>query len=328
MHSNHYCSVSNEALRIEKFAHSANATGQRHDLIKHLRAVSLLAASFAAAFEGQELAGSAGLLHDIGKVHSEWQGYLVAVEDHPTLKGTGPDHKGAGAVFLLEQGLPDLALLIQGHHGGLTTPQQVKDWLQERKQDPHVNESIALAKQYLSELQQTARPRIPPFVHSRLEGEFFLRMLFSALVDADSLDTERHFKKRSTFLRQTSWEMAHLLAQFEAHYQQFAHVPQTPVNRVRASVYLHCVRAARKPPGFYRLTVPTGGGKTLASLAFSLFHAVAHGKKRLIYAIPFMSITEQTAHIFRQIFSGGVLEHHSGLLFPEQQELLTREGLW
>lgn len=312
----------------ELFAHSRNAAGQRHSLLEHIRSVSSLAASFAEEFGGQELAYWIGVLHDIGKFHPEWQSYLLAVEADASKKGTGPDHKGAGAVLIVEQGLPTLALLIQGHHGGLTSPRKHKDWLKECKQDPHVAESIALAKLHLPELQQRIQPAIPPFIQTRLEVELYQRMLFSALVDADSLDAEAHFKRNNSALRQIPLDMAHLLRQFEIFYRQFADPPQTSVNRVRASVYHDCVHQARNNPGFYRLTVPTGGGKTLASLAFSLHHAVFQKKKRLIYAIPYMSITEQTARVFREIFSQGVLEHHSGLLFPEAQETLTRDQVW
>lgn len=154
-------------------------------------------------------------------------------------------------------------------------------------------------------------------------------MLFSALVDADFLDTEGHFRGARAGLRSSSWTIEALLARFEVSYQKrFATAPPTPVNRVRAQVYQDCLRMAKEPPGLYRLTVPTGGGKTLSSLAFGLHHAHQHHQRRLIYAIPYMSITEQIARIFREMFPDGVLEHHSGIVFPENPEMLTNHDLW
>lgn len=314
---------------MEAIAHTKNDSDQYHLLGEHLLQVAQMASIFAEPLGASPLAHAVGLLHDIGKYHHAFQEYLLGVEQNPALKGHGPEHKGAGAVFLADTGMPDLALLIQGHHGGLPSRGMFLPWLRDRQQDPAVRDSIAVARQMLPELQAFSRPSAPAFLQTRLAAEFFLRMLFSALIDADFLDTEAHFRSARARLRSSTWTIASLLARFEASYQErFAEAPPTRVNRVRAQVYQDCLHIAKGPPGFYRLTVPTGGGKTLSSLAFGLHHAHHHNKRRLIYAIPYMSITEQTAQEFRRMFPDGVLEHHSGIIPPEHPETLTKHDLW
>jgi CRISPR-associated endonuclease/helicase Cas3 len=137
-------------------------------------------------------------------------------------------------------------------------------------------------------------------------------MLFSCLVDADFLDTEQFMDERKSALRAEYASLAELKASFDVHMaEKAANAPASKVNSIRADVLSHCRAAAAGSPGIFTLTVPTGGGKTLSSMAFALEHAMAHQKRRIIYAIPFTSIIEQTANIFRSIFGDAVIEHHS-----------------
>jgi CRISPR-associated endonuclease/helicase Cas3 len=302
------------------YAHSRNENGQRHDLVAHLRAVAERASGFAEGFGGAELAHRLGMWHDLGKFNPEFQGYLRRCEADPKAKGSGPDHKGAGAQ-LCRQRLGPLSLLIQGHHGGLKTPTDFEKWFAERSKGPALRESLDLARREIPDLDPPARPALPPHVRDPLTAEFFMRMLFSALVDADHLDTEAHFQAAKSALRGTDVSLEELWGRFGRYHRELGGDGEGIVDEVRREVYEACLGAAEKPPGLFRLTVPTGGGKTLSGMAFALRHALRHGLERVIVAVPYISITEQTAGVYRRAFadaSGGddaasvVLEHHSG----------------
>ena len=299
------------------YAHSRNNQGQRHELVTHVREVARLAAGFADAFGAADLARWLGLWHDLGKFHPDFQAYLQRCEDDPRGQRRGPDHKAVGARQAARQGLGLAAMLIHGHHGGLATPTTCKQWLAERSGDPSLDQALALARAALPELDQREPIALPTSIlRDPLAAETFLRLLFSALVDADFLDTERHFQPEQAAERGIEVPLAELWEKFERYYQQFPQYPTDPVGRVRRKVYEACVAAAEQPPGLYRLAVPTGGGKTLASMAFALRHALKHGQRRVIVAVPYISITEQTADIYQRVFDTGsegpvVLEHHS-----------------
>ena len=133
-------------------------------------------------------------------------------------------------------------------------------------------------------------------------------------MDADFLDTEAFMDAGKAGQRINALTLLDLFPRFNAYMEeQFSYAPPTQVNRIRAEVLRQCRDKAQEAPGLFSLTVPTGGGKTLSSLAFALEHAARHGKRRIIYAIPYTSIIEQTANVFRDIFPDEVIEHHSNL---------------
>ncbi len=299
------------------YAHSRNAQGRRQDLEEHIRAVAALAERFASDFNAGSLGRLLGLCHDIGKYDPAWQAYLLASEAGTSKRGHGPDHKGAGAHLASAQ-LSLAALLVQGHHGGLRCQDDVKQWLKERGADPATGEAIRLAKQALPELSAAYRFSVPDAIRrDPLCAEMYLRMAFSALVDADYLDTEAHLKGRHARSRGSTATMQDLWERFESHH---ASMPwrDDAVSAVRTVVYDACITAAPQSPGLFRLAVPTGGGKTLSSMAFALRHALHHDMRRVIVAVPFISITDQTAKAYRSVFDDGakdqrvILEHHSG----------------
>ncbi len=161
-----------------------------------------------------------------------------------------------------------------------------------------------------------AKAEIAALATSEVEAEFMLRLVYSCLVDADSLDTEAHFEAERAARRGSNFDITELEKQLlSAQCALLAAAEDTPVNQVRRSVYEDCLAAAELPPGVFRLTVPTGGGKTRSSLAFALRHAALHGLSRVIYAVPFTSIIEQTAEVFRSVFEDqhAILEHHSAV---------------
>ena len=302
------------------FAHSKNRDGLRHGLAAHSRRVAADARAFAAPLgaAAADLAYALGLLHDVGKAGPEFQAYLAACE---TAKPPprGPDHKAAGARLAVRRGFDVLALVIQGHHGGLHDPGDLKQWLLKRADDPTLAEAIARAETGMPELREVGTPALPPHVRSQRDLEFFLRLLFSTIVDADYLDTERHFNDRKAATRGSDLTPADLLERFNAHPPAPATACTTTVRAARDAMYDACVTAANLPPGFFRLTMPTGGGKTRSGMAFALRHAVRYGMRRVIIAVPFISITEQTAKVYRDLFADAdddrpaVLEHHSGV---------------
>ena len=313
-------STSNDnEIRREWFAHSRNSQGVRHDLVTHLSEVANLAALFAETFSAREPAYYAGLWHDVGKFTEAFQHYLRDCEADPQRKTRGPDHKAAGA-RLAAQHLGLAALTIQGHHGGLKSLEEFRSWLDARGKEADVSEALTKAAATLPDLTPHTRPLLPTHVeHDRHSAEFFVRMLFSALVDADYLDTERHFRPDKSAQRFEALSLESLWTQFEADQAQLSGQRSDPLSRARHEIYEACLTAAEEQPGFFRLSVPTGGGKTRSAMAFALTHAVRHGLRRVVMAVPFISITEQTADVYRAIFDGAdpavpaVLEHHSAV---------------
>lgn len=306
------------------WAHSLNASGHRHDLVAHLRGAAARARSFAEPFAAGELAYRAGLWHDLGKFSPAWQDYLLASERDFELRGHGPDHKGAGAAFSRQSGIDIAALLIQGHHGGLQSRPYLSNWLHEKASTPATLAALRLAQESLPELASLPL-WTPPALRNPRSVEMYLRMVFSCLVDGDFLDTEAHFDPAQAAARPPDHTLAELRARFERDQARFDSGPRDVVSTVRSEVYHACLEAAVQPRGFYRLTVPTGGGKTRSGMAFALAHAEEHRLARVVVAIPFISITEQTADVYRGIFerpgeAPSVLEHHSSRMDDGTEE--------
>ena len=306
------------------YAHSPDPSGQWHDLQVHLRGTAERARTFAAPFGGGDVAEVLGLWHDIGKFHPAWQAYLQASTDNPRLRGTGPEHKLAGAILAAEHPvLRSLALVIAGHHGGLPAAADLRARLEGDDGGAAARLALQLAREAMPDLETVARrltreQSVPAAIAGggRQAFEHYVRMVFSALVDADFLDTEQHFDRgRSAVRTRADSTAADLLDLLLA--DQRTRFPGTSdlMGNARCEVFEACLSSAAHPPGWFRLAVPTGGGKTRAGLAFALRHAALHGLRRVVVAVPFVSITEQTAEVYRDIFRAAeddiVLEHHS-----------------
>ena len=157
---------------------------------------------------------------------------------------------------------------------------------------------------------------------------FWVRLLFSCLVDADFLDTETFYNPAQAMNRAKYPEIPQLLKIFDEYMQaKQAQSSPTEVNLIRSRVLNQCIAKAEESPGIYTLTVPTGGGKTLSSMAFALHHATRYKKRRIIYVIPYTSIIEQTAEQFRTIFSEAVIEHQSNLDTSDENKDNARSRL-
>src|SRR6266566_5048263 len=240
---------------MSSIAHTKNPRGSRQDLEEHLRNVADAAERYCASFGGASIGRYAGLLHHIGKYDPAFQQYLLNAERNPAKGMRGPDHKGAGTVLAqtVESG-GLMAFLINGHHGGLAARSDLKTTIRERMTNKPVQDAIATAKRTIPELQAIPRALIPAHICTGLEREFFARIVFSALVDADFLDTEQHFNARKRPERANGWPMADLWERFTASYvQAFVDAPKSSLNAIRAEVYQNCLDAASLPPGFFRL---------------------------------------------------------------------------
>lgn len=317
------------------WAHSPNQRGEWHPLVEHLRGTAERAATLAAPFGGSESARLLGLFHDLGKFNPAWQRYLADSTVNPTLRGTGPEHKLAGALLASRHALlQPFSLAIAGHHGGLPALTDFKNRRLTDEQDLQVaEESLRLARLAQLDLDPDVAEVIPAAVLAggARAAEHFVRMVFSALVDADFLDTEWHFDTARAMGRsQTTVEMQTLLQDLIADQETRFAGASGRVAEARREIFEASRRAAELPPGVFRLTVPTGGGKTRAGLAFALEHAVRHGHRRVIVAVPFLSITEQTAEVYRDLFpgEGTVLEHHSAFQENGHEGDLTRHVTW
>lgn len=298
------------------FAHSKNKRGKMHPLEVHLCAVGELAAWFAVEFNCSDLARLIGVLHDCGKCSFLWQQKLEIVSG--TKERVGIDHKTLGCEVAEQLGLGDLSVVLHGHHGGLTSPRSVGRSRESlgRIDLEALDDARGRYTGVTGDLQWAEKLRIP-WENAHVK-EMGLRLLFSALVDADFLDTAAHFagKKKATLTEHANFDR--LLRRFEkAREAKLAEHESSPRDLEREAVYAACLEAAVSVPGIYRLSVGTGLGKTFSGMGFALRHAALHGKRRVVVAVPWKTVTEQNAEEYRDLLDTAeervVLEHHSGV---------------
>lgn len=275
---------------------------------EHSLEVAKLAKQFASNFGMGEWGYVLGLLHDKGKEKRQFQEYIRDVNDIPGHKGytqEGKAHAYVGALIARQvygkQATQLFCNPIASHHRGLYNYHELGKWLTKS-----IPEEIDII---------TERPILnrPPFKMSGDELHHLSRMMFSCLVDADYLNTEFFMDEPTSQLRGCHTSLQDLMPLLELYLDklQLSSV-QSDVNKIRQKVQACCREMSMNPRGFYSLTVPTGGGKTLSSLVWAMQHAVYHGLKRIVFAIPYTSIIVQTAAILKEIFGEeAVLEHHS-----------------
>lgn len=317
------------------FAHSSKNPDKSdwQPLAEHLQAAGRLAADKASIFGGEQLAEIAGLLHDLGKYTDEFQrrisGDLLRV-----------DHATRGAILAVERYGPLGKLLaygIAGHHAGLANGRDPgeRTALVERLKGVGLPTLLAQWQEEI-QLPDKSQLKLPPLTLRKeravFQQAFLARMLFSCLVDADFLDTEAFYQRlegRTSRRASQHPELPALRDALNKHLAGFK--ADSPVNQLRADILCHVRGGAEHEPGLFSLTVPTGGGKTLASLAFALDHAIRHGLRRVIYVIPFTSIVEQNAAVFRralgELGEQAVLEHHSAFSDDRSKDLQARDKL-
>lgn len=307
------------------FAHSGSL-GDKSDwqaLSQHLLAVARMAADFARPFGLDKAAYAAGLFHDLGKYDPDFQRRLEGV-------AIQVDHSTAGAVML--QGLTKgadafmaelIAYGILGHHAGLPDRNTSHPGCFERrferftdKLDPVWRNELSFHPADLMP-EQITKAVSARKAYAKFDLSVVARFLFSCLVDADFKDTEAFYAAREGWQPDREWLalqdlLPDFVGRFDMHMMQMRRDGE--LNRLRSDILAHVRAGAAMTPGLFTLTVPTGGGKTLASLAFALDHAKIHGHRRIIYGIPFTSIVDQVADVFRGVLGGeNLLEHHSAI---------------
>jgi CRISPR-associated endonuclease/helicase Cas3 len=325
--------------RKQYFAHALDGAPESkwQKLEDHLHNVADRAATFAKPFNAYAWGYLAGLWHDVGKYSAAFQKYLKSTSNadpHLADFAVRTDHSTAGAKFSV--GKIDiighlLAYPISGHHSGLLDGRSDTACLEAR-----LAKRIEPWNDAPPGLLEVESLEIPEYIRDALGRRdsfsisFFVRMLFSCLVDADYLDTELFMDpERSSFRTEWPCDIIQRMGDALDGYIEGLQVRDTPINRERSGIRRACLRAAADTPGLFSLTVPTGGGKTLSSLAFALRHASIHHLRRVIYVVPFTSIIEQNADVFREVMgplthelgTDVVIEHHCNL--NEEKETLA-----
>ncbi len=304
---------------ISHVRHEADGTITIQGNDEHSLGVAEIAKDFASEFGMGDFAYIMGMLHDKGKEKKEFQEYIRdknGIPGHKNWTYDGKAHAYVGGLMAkkqLKQIYPLIGNPIMGHHRGLY------DWT-----DYEEEERKSLPTDVLCPDNRAFTLSFPLwFAPSTLKERDFHhieRMLYSCLVDADFLDTERFMQPEQSELRGNKTTLADLLHKLETYLSRFGE-PATEVNIIRCEIQQACLAEAKGPSGFYSLTVPTGGGKTLSSLVWALHHAIHNSKKRIIIAIPYTSIIVQTASILRDIFGDeNVLEHHSSIAADENKD--------
>lgn len=309
------------------YAHSSNSVGALHRLSDHLESVSALAERFASIAPWKDEAGLAGALHDLGKYGDRFQARLRG-------ETSGVDHWSQGAWIALKEHLAiAAALAIEGHHVGLQAASGLRRLVPENLLRNHPFRLQLSDTDFARVMARAAQDglmfrhpascalRVTHGMEKAIAAMLDVRMLFSCLVDADFLDTEAHFEGNSSGKRyrdqgpvlntdSASAALDRFVNQIRADSEAHKHV-----RAAREALWRAAIESAHGKCGVYTLTAPTGSGKTLVMLKFALEHAAHHGLKRIVVAVPFLTIIEQTAAVYRAVFEGFpadfVVEHHS-----------------
>lgn len=283
----------------------------------HSNGVAELARHFASEFGMGEWGHTLGFLHDRGKERNGFQQKIrikskFDISAYPT---EDSNHSLIGAIIAHEIKCKGVNLdqtywlsnPIAGHHRGLYDTDELEKLL------------LTPIPPEVSTEKPTKGFYQKPNLSEPKQSHHLVRMLYSCLVDADWLDTERFMNQSRFNLRKSSTKLDDLNKPLLSYLNKLTQLPCTNLNKIRAQIQDICVQKSSFAPGFYSLTVPTGGGKTLASMAWAINHAIHHNKKRIIIAIPFTSIIVQTAQILRTIFGDdNVVEHHSVITNPSE----------
>lgn len=289
---------------------------------EHLFGTAELAAKFASDFDAEEQGRLVGLAHDIGKYSKKFQDRILK-------NGPKVDHSTAGAYVCALNGQNYASFCVAGHHSGLPdfgAPDDDNEGTLRARINRAVQGRLPDYSVWKEEIGDLPNAKMPVFSENNNLGcAFFIRMLFSCLVDADFLDTE-NFMSSGSVNRSCDVSMEYLERKIDEYISNWF-PPKGELNKKRCEILSSCMEKHSLKPGFFTLTVPTGGGKTIASLAFAVKHAKEHGLKRIIYVIPYTSIIEQTSEIFRNIIGEEcVLEHHSNVEY-NSEENITEEDM-
>ncbi len=311
---------------MEYLAHSDKENGLKQTVLEHAIGTANCAEKFASSFTVPIYGKILGLYHDIGKFSKEFQNYLL----YGGVKGS-VDHTGAGSIEIFKTGLNSknptfflLAMCIAGHHGGLPDMGDNPKTSEKGTLLYRLNNSsfpdYAVYKEYLPSIKSEDVPDITKNLTTAFAQMFYVRMLYSCLVDADYLDTEV-FLADKTVLRSGFIDITKMKLLVDEYTSKFDPA-SSALNKMRCELLKQCKDAGSDNKqihkNLYTLTIPTGGGKTLSSLSFALNRAVLTGRQRIIYVIPYTSIIEQNAGVFKGIVGkNNVVEHHMNVVYDD-----------
>lgn len=345
---------------MDYIAHIRSTDGKIQTVAEHLLAVKALAEDYGQTLGVKHMAGLAGMLHDVGKYTPEFLEYItLAVQnpDAPPKRGS-VDHATAGGRLLFNlfhnpavngKYTAILAEIISNciisHHGYLhdyMSPELQSTYLKRvrDKELIHFDEAVELFFQHImvkAQLEQyvlEASKELEIILHknentpSEQTIMLLTKFIFSMLIDADRTNT-RCFEEAEEQNESTPFNVQDL---FQTYYDRLMDTledyasqenAETPINVLRAQMSQQCEEFADRPSGIYTLSIPTGGGKTLASFRYALKHAKQYKKKRIIYVVPYTTIIEQNANELRKIVQDDryILEHHSNIVMPEQDDI-------
>ena len=305
----------------------AHIDGERIQTIKeHLEGTAKLSGEFAEKFGKQDWGYCCGMLHDIGKYSIDFQKRILGENNYRV------DHSTAGARVCLEKGgkYSFLEYCIAGHHAGLPNYGNNYDESTDSTLSGRRLKKLSDYQAYQTEIEVPAINSMPIDLKRTVNPDFslsvFMRMIYSCLVDADFLDTEA-FMKEGKQGRNSGENIEILFKKLENYISGWLKNQDIDtVNGRRTEILKNCLEMGKTEKGLFRLTVPTGGGKTVASLAFALRHALENKMDRIIYVIPYTSIIEQNAKVFRDILGEeNVLENHCNVDYESSEELLPMQ---
>lgn len=348
---------------MEYIAHIRESDKQIQTVQEHLLGAKELAELYGKKIGIKHLAGLAGMLHDMGKYTNEFREYISEAVNNPdsSPKRGSVDHSTAGGKLLYmlfhSKGNTPYKIIIAeivgnaiiSHHAYLQdflNPESESDYLKRVRYKELAEFELArkcFFEDVMSEVNfddyiDKASVELEAFLakdpSKKAEEKlmFLTKFIFSALIDADRTNTRLFEEKKTVELAVDHEEL------FEVYYERIMakiasfkkqKSANTPINLLRAEMSDQCEQFAEKPSGIYTLSIPTGGGKTLASLRYALKHARLHNKKRIIYVVPYTTIIEQNAAEVREILKDqiNILEHHSNVIEDENDNDENQDGL-
>jgi len=266
--------------------------GEWHDLATHLHATAAKAKARADKFGAGDLAYLAGLIHDYGKFNPAFQKYLRDAVAGRSAKSV--QHAVHGALLARDSGVPWVMQPIYGHHSQMPSGNDIKEAFA-NPETLQAYEKVRIAAEASGwKFNPPSSLDHPDF---DLRGEMLLRMVFSCLVDSDYIDTEKHFDPERSKARTLGPSPSVLLPVLLASQEKIMLGKTGTVNEARREVYKYSLEVAKMERGVFRLSAPTGAGKTRSAMIFGLMHVVEHNLDRVIFAVPYLSITDQTASV-------------------------------
>ena len=308
---------------MKYYAHSENSRKEKHSLSEHLRQTAELAESFACDETYKPIFKIAGLLHDLGKYQPDFQSYL----DNGGERGSVP-HASWGAGYARIRRLIEASIAIDGHHKGLPDNSAWKSDTERFKRE-EVFEFTNIKQSFINDtgVNEADIQAVDSLAFTeKSQREIFIRYLFSALTDSDWLSTEEHFEQDKYNMRIGSVLPADsMISKLEE--ELFKKSKKGEINQLRNDARNQVLQKAEMPCGFYSLSLPTGMGKTLTSMAWAIRHAKKNGLKRIIIVLPYINIIDQTAQVLKGIFGDElVLEHHSSYNEGDLDDIYVSES--